>query len=523
MIYRLLLSGAMLLACGVYATSIDSSGIIFNDSRIHAYELRFYYADWEDSLKYYKNLPDEEYIPARFVYRRGPGDSIVLDSIGVRYKGNSSYNFATSSPKKPFKFSFDKYRAGRTFFGVKKLNFSNGAKDPTMMREKIAYDIIGEYTPAPRTAFATISIEGRLIGLYTQIEQVDKIFLSRHFLKNDYNLYKSNDNGSTLLYKGVNQSIYEADYDLKTNETVNDWAALIGMIDKLNNTQAADFTRIVGGCLALDNICRYLAFNMVLSNFDSYTGSGRNFYFYDDSMSRKFTLIPWDLNLSFGVYGNNWNVTTVDVVTISNLAQRPLNKRIMENDSLRRVYLLYIQAMIDGFASSDSISAKAVRLNTLIDSLARVDSNKLHTYDDFSKNQDTDVVVLDGISRTTIPGLKSFSQKRNAALRTQLANYLPVRNPGRSVGRINALLLASQPGRERDVVIRYRIRSDNTDANLSAFNGRGVRVAGLSMRNATAGEYRYSWNTRTVPKGWYFIRLTENGSLSAVRGIAIIP
>jgi spore coat protein CotH len=133
MIYRLLLSGAMLLACGVYATSIDSSGIIFNDSRIHAYELRFYYADWEDSLKYYKNLPDEEYIPARFVYRRGPGDSIVLDSIGVRYKGNSSYNFATSSPKKPFKFSFDKYRAGRTFFGVKKLNFSNGAKDPTMI------------------------------------------------------------------------------------------------------------------------------------------------------------------------------------------------------------------------------------------------------------------------------------------------------------------------------------------------------------------------------------------------------
>jgi len=72
--------------------------------------------------------------------------------VGVRYKGNSSYAFAGKSPKKPFKFSFDKYIDDRRFFGIKKLNFSNGANYPTMTREKISYDILARYMAAPRAA-----------------------------------------------------------------------------------------------------------------------------------------------------------------------------------------------------------------------------------------------------------------------------------------------------------------------------------------------------------------------------------
>src|SRR5690606_21660099 len=270
------------LAAFASGQSVDSAAALFDGAKVNSYELRFYSADWEDSLEYYKEFAGEIYMPARFVYRAPGGDSVVLDSIGVRYKGNSSYNFAKATPKKPFKFKFDKYRSDQRFFGVEKLNFSNCAADPSFMREKIGYDIAAKYMPAPRASFANISVEGRLIGLYTQVEQVDKFFLRRHFQDDDGNLFKAADNGATLQYRGQNQSAYAAEFELQTNEKADDWSDLVNLLDKLNGTPAPDFVRAVGAVLDLDIAIRHLALTTVLSHFDSYTGSGRNFYLYSD-------------------------------------------------------------------------------------------------------------------------------------------------------------------------------------------------------------------------------------------------
>ncbi len=520
MIYRIYILSVLLYICKSFAANVDSSDIIFDDSKIHHYEIQFYYDNWEDSLKYYKSLPDEEYIPGRVIYRMPSGDSILLDSIGVRYKGNSSYTFAANSAKKPFKFNFGKYRDEQRFFGVKRLNFTNGAKDPTMMREKIVYDIIGQYMPAARAAFATITIHGRLIGLYTQVEQIDKSFLRNHFKDNDFNLYKSSDNGSSLLYKGPNQADYETNYELKTNETVNDWSGLISMIEKLNNTSDADFVPVVGGCLALDNICRYLAFNMAISNFDSYSGSGRNFYLYDDSITGLFTLIPWDLNLSFGVYTNSWDVTIADVINITNLDQRPLNRRILENDSLCQVYLRYIKSMIEGPASSDSIAAKVDRFKPFLDSLVQADSNKLHTYAEFVKNCDSNVIILDGLARTTVPGLTLFSRARNAALQTQLENYVPIiwtNNSQRTQIR-NFNCFSGVSNRK---TIQYTVKGSAASVYITIYTVQGTLVHSFSEGKKSPGTYYCYWDTRSLSAGYYLLKLTTGIRTSTI-GI-IVP
>jgi len=513
--YRVYILLVLLYMCKSFAVGGDSSDIIFDDSKIHHYEVQFYYDNWEDSLKYYKSLPDEEYIPGRVIYRMPTGDSVVLDSVGVRYKGNSSYNFAANSAKKPFKFNFGKYRNEQRFFGEKRLNFSNGAKDPTMMRKKIAYDIIGQYIPAPRAAFATITIHGRLIGLYTQVEQIDKTFLKKHFEDNDFNLYKSSDNGSNLLYKGPNQADYETTYELKTNETLNDWSGLIGMIEKLNNTAYADFVPVVGVCLALDNICRYLAFNMAISNFDSYSGSGRNYYLYDDSTTGLFTLIPWDLNLSYGVYTNTWDVTKADVITIKNLDQRPLNRRILENDSLCQVYLRYIKSMIEGPASSDSIAAKVDRFKPFLDSLVQADSNKLHTYAEFVKNCDSTVIILDGLARTKAPGLTLFSRERNEVLQAQLENYVPIiwKNNSRQTPVRNFKCLSGVSNRK---TIQYTVKGSATSVYIKIYTAQGALVHSFFEGKKSPGKYHCYWDTRSLSAGYYLLKLTTDIQTSTI-------
>jgi hypothetical protein len=91
--------------------------------------------------------------------------------------------------------------------------------------------------------------------------------------------------------------------------------------------------------------------------------------------------------------------------------------RILENDSLRQVYLNYIAEMKAGIASTDSVYTLATATSPLIDAYVQADDNKLYSYQNFLDNSENDVVVGLGI---IIPGLKSFSQARNANLAIQL-------------------------------------------------------------------------------------------------------
>ncbi|MFQ6043147.1 MAG: CotH kinase family protein, partial [Candidatus Poribacteria bacterium] len=108
------------------------------------------------------------------------GDEVYED-VGIRFKGNSSSR--VRGLKKSYKFKFDKFDKKQRFHGFKKLNFQNGFRDPSLLREKLAYDLFGEASvPAPKATFAKLylTIDGHYddeyIGLYTLVEQVDKVF-----------------------------------------------------------------------------------------------------------------------------------------------------------------------------------------------------------------------------------------------------------------------------------------------------------------------------------------------------------
>ncbi len=393
--------------------SFDPSEALFRDGVIHKFELQFYTDNWQDSLKYYFENLDEEYIPTRLIYN----DSLSFDSIGVRYKGNSSYMLSGATKKKPLKFRFDKYLDDQQFFGLTRLNFSNCISDPSFMREKLAYDIARRYMPAPRTSYADIYANNELIGFYVMVEQVDRFFLQRYFEDDQGCLVKAGNNGANLFYRGGNVSDYESGYDMKSERGDDDWQLLIDMIDKLNHAPSEDFINEMETCLNLDNCIRHLAFNMVLSHFDSYIGSGRNYYLYYDTEVDQFSILPWDLNETFGVYTNNWNVITQDVICTSSMSQKPLFHRIMENDSLRSVYLAYIEDMITGLACTDSVTAVIERIKPLIDLGVLVDDNKLYSYQDFLNNIEQNVRINYG---KVIPGLISFSRERNLNLEFQL-------------------------------------------------------------------------------------------------------
>jgi hypothetical protein len=63
---------------------IDPSSVVFDDRIVNDYRITFYQTQWDTMLAFNKDN-DEVYMPARFRWRGPSGDSIVLDSLGVRY------------------------------------------------------------------------------------------------------------------------------------------------------------------------------------------------------------------------------------------------------------------------------------------------------------------------------------------------------------------------------------------------------------------------------------------------------
>ena len=508
--FLLLFTVAFIMVNRSVGGDVDSSELIFNDSVVHSYELQYYIEDWDSAMEYNKEELDEVYMPARMIYRTPEGDSVVLDSIGVRYKGNSSYQEARNTPKKSFKFRFDEYDdyRDRHFFGLERLNFNNNVLDPSLMREKISYDIARKYMPASRACYATITIDGTMIGLYTQVEQVDELFLARHFKEPGGNLYKAGDDGAVLEYKGPNQSTYEPLYELKTNRNDNNWEGFINMLYKLNDTLSEKFTADMRTCLNLDDCIRHLAWTVVLSHFDSYTGSGRNYYMYDDPKSGQFFIIPWDLNLSFGQFSTGGNMITNSPIDIENLDERPLNRRILENDSLKRVYLSYLQDMIAGPASAEAVAAEADRLKEIIDSVVKVepDTSKFYSYNDFLKNIESDVVIKEGMSETRILGIKSFSAQRNQSLTKQIlagVSYHPA-----ATGKQRQALESDWNSTASAITVRFPAMDAGQTARFVLFDSRG-RIAGrLTMQDSHDGTI--TWKTGAVVPGVYLIVMTGN-------------
>lgn len=414
-----------LLACLAAGSSaaVDSSEILFQDSPVRSYSIDFYGdTAWQSKLEAMW-IADSGYLPARFFDGR-----TTLDSVGVRYKGNSSFTLAGNNPKKPLKIKFNEFK-DTTYHGIKVLNFSNGIGDPSLMREHIGYAIARRILPAPRANFAHITLAGAALGLYTQVEQADKSFLKRWFESSKGNLFKAGDDGASLSWLGTDGGSYASsgDYELKTNEDEANWNGFARFVGFLNNSSDSVFCADRGIYFDDTNVARFLAFNTVLSHFDSYNGSGRNWYMYQsDTSSPRMAMIPWDLNLSFGAYGGASAAlgTPLDT-TQAPIADRPLFRRFLACQATRTAYLQAVRELVATFASTDSVTAMVIRDSALIAPFVEADANKFYSTTAWRSNLRSNVRGSEGL----VLGLVSFSAERNAGLSTDLESYTTV-HPG---------------------------------------------------------------------------------------------
>jgi spore coat protein CotH len=113
----------------------------FNTDTIQEIRITFDQPNWDYRLDTAK-LGQQGYMVAR----RVTVNNVVFDSVGVKYKGNSSYD--STNRKNPLHIALSKFK-NQDYQGIEDIKLSNVLSDPTFVREVMSYEILRNYMPCP--------------------------------------------------------------------------------------------------------------------------------------------------------------------------------------------------------------------------------------------------------------------------------------------------------------------------------------------------------------------------------------
>lgn len=465
---------------------------LFDQSKVNAVHITIP----ADSLQaIMENVYSNHYYKATFVYDYGNGTDTVYDA-GFRLRGNTS----RVSQKKSFKISFNEYVPGRRYMGVKKINLNGQHNDPTLVREKLFYDIWNKTgMPPRRTSFIRLYINGSYYGLYTNLEEYDKDWLTRVYGENDGNLYKCT-YPANLVYLGSDQQTYkdvlnsvetgDRAYDLKTNESANDYSDLISLITLLDHQADTAFARQIKERIDVAGVLKAYAIDIATGNWDDYAFLKNNYFLYDNQQSGYFSFITYDTDNTFGVdwFGIDW-ATRNCLIWYNDSDPRPLITKLMEVPAYNDKFRHYLDTIVHYYTRPDSIFPHIDSLKTLIEDAAIEDTYRTldygYTISDF----------YDGFTATvdshTPYGIKPFLEKRYLKILEQL-------HPA-STEEYDVTQLAVYPNPANDQLLIKFTSGGNHQVALTDLQGRkiwdetfyGDKMIDLSR--LTRGVYILNW------------------------------
>jgi len=254
---------------------------VYNPNQLLDYHLTLAESDW-NALR--ADTSNSIYFPAEI----GCGDEPTI-AVGVRRKRSGG------AEKVGLKVDINYVVPDQTYFGLRKLSLENGVSegDTEDGAEIAAY--LAEYLAwrmmvlsgavSGRAAFANLYVNGRLLGVYVNVEQVDKRFLETRFGDDTGWLYKKSG--------GANDGF-------KTHEIdglVDPYATYFCFWGSGNACPAPpsdELAQTLPDHLDIEQLLRHGAVNAIMANADSLLFKDNNYYWYDWAGKREY--IAWDLD-----------------------------------------------------------------------------------------------------------------------------------------------------------------------------------------------------------------------------------
>ena len=302
-------------ATGTTGTSTDTAvagaeitGELFDASAVHSISISVDEAAYDAMIDAFVSEDAKEWIEATVTI-----DGVTYTQVGLRLKGNSTLRAlvgesggrggvstvsADDPATLPRLIDLDHFVDGQTHLGVTEF-VVRANTSATAMNEAVALALLDEAGLAAVDAVAVrFSVNGGSEVLRLVVENPDDEFMADELGSGA--LYKAESSGD-YSYRGDDPEAYTDAFDQEAGKDTTDLTPLIEFLDFLNNSDDATFAAELADRLDVDAFATYLAMQEIVDNFDDIDGPGNNSYLYWDAETGRFTVVPWDYNLAFGV------------------------------------------------------------------------------------------------------------------------------------------------------------------------------------------------------------------------------
>ncbi len=343
--------------------TVDLTEAVFDPTRLLRISIEMDPADWDELRQQSRSLLDvlgssclSEPPPRPFTYFKASVtiDGERVDNVGVRKKG---FFGSLDTTKPSLKVKFSEYDDTQKWSGTKRLTLNNDKSDPSHVNQCIGYGVFTKAgVAAPRCNFATVSVNGEKLGVFTNVESLKKAFLARHFQNNDGNMYE----GALSDFRDG----WVKTFQKKTNKLNPDRSDVEALVPAMQVADSA-LVSAVEPLLDVDAFIDFWATELLVGHADGYGRNTNNFYMYHDPTSGKFYFIPWGIDsvLNSFLQPLPWEDQPAPPLL---WAEGILAQRLYAVPETRAKYLARLQELLDTVWDDTAMIAEIRRMRDLI-------------------------------------------------------------------------------------------------------------------------------------------------------------
>lgn len=363
--------------------------------------LEFDTDEWESQMAAFKRTDVE--MPAKLTV-----DGKELGTIGVRFRGASSFMMVPEGYKRSLNLSINFPKKKKRLGGYRTLNLLNAANDPGFLNAPIYSHIARQFIPAPNANYVRVVINGENWGVYISQQQFNKDFLRDFFDTTKgrrWHVPGSPRGRGSLNHLGDDAEAYRKIYEIKSKDEPEAWDALVRLTKTLDTSSAEELEKDLPAILDVDGALKFLALEIALMNSDGYWTRTSDYSLYQDTDGR-FHIVPHDMNEAFraghggpggrkgpGGRGGPGEARrprgsgsgfTLDPLVGADDPGKPLISKLLAVPAWRERYLGYVREIANTWLDWGRLGPIAEGFQKTIAEDVRKDTRKLDSYEDFT-------------------------------------------------------------------------------------------------------------------------------------------
>ena len=335
--------------------------VFFDTARLVNIDFQIDAEDWNKLRLQHRSLvktlrtdipPSEQKKPFSYFSANMVIDGIDVGKVAIRKKG---FVGSLDQDRPSLKVKIDKYDKKKMFAGVNTLTLNNNIQDDSRVHQLIGYQLFrAAGLTAPHCNLALISVNSKSLGIYSNVESIDKSMFRRAFSSAKGTLYE----GTVCDFQL--ESVVRFERKFGEEEAISN-------IEKVCVALASNDESLLnnlGRYLNMDCFYRYWAMEVLIGHWDGYISNKNNYFVYFDKEANQLFFLPWGMDQLATDRNMFWERGFVPPKSVK--ADAAIPRRLYKNLEAKKQYFTVMRWLLTEVWDEDKLIKKIDDLQVLI-------------------------------------------------------------------------------------------------------------------------------------------------------------